>query len=70
MQRLKRYLIVALCHLLILTSVCAGAQVPTRRRDQFTREPGYYIIPFPYSLPGIGKGVVDGLSALVSGWSL
>lgn len=33
-----------------------------RRRDQFTKEPGYYIIPMPYSLPGIGDGFLLGAS--------
>lgn len=27
-----------------------------RRRDQFAKEPGHYIIPMPYRLPGIGEG--------------
>lgn len=31
-----------------------------RRRDQFTKEPGYYIVPMPYSLPGIGEGFLVG----------
>lgn len=29
-----------------------------RRRDQFTKLPGYYVIPMPYSLPGIGDGAL------------
>lgn len=29
-----------------------------RRRDQFSEEPGYVVVPAPYSLPGIGTGIV------------
>jgi hypothetical protein len=30
---------------------------PERRRDQFPKEYGYAIFPYPYSLPGIGSGL-------------
>jgi len=29
-----------------------------RRRDQFSKEPGYLVIPAPYSINGIGKGIM------------
>lgn len=29
-----------------------------RRRDQFQGQPGYYIVPVPYRLTGIGEGVI------------
>lgn len=36
----------------------AGAfGAPERRRDQFPKEPGYAIFPYPYRLPGIGSGL-------------
>ena len=36
----------------------AGAfSAPERRRDQFPKEPGYAIFPYPYRLPGIGSGL-------------
>jgi len=31
-----------------------------RRKDQFSKDPGYYIAPIPYSLPGVGEGVLIG----------
>jgi hypothetical protein len=36
----------------------AGAlSAPDRRRDQFPKEYGYAIFPYPYRLPGIGSGL-------------
>ncbi len=29
-----------------------------RRRDQYLRTPGYFVVPAPYSLPGIGTGMM------------
>lgn len=31
--------------------------VPERRKPQFTYEPGYYVLPLPYSIPGVGEGL-------------
>lgn len=31
--------------------------VPERRKSQFLNEPGYLVIPAPYSMPGVGNGV-------------
>jgi hypothetical protein len=42
------------------STLTANASEIERRRDQFSREPGYYIVPMPYSLPGIGKGFLVG----------
>jgi outer membrane protein assembly factor BamA len=36
----------------------AGAGIPERRRPQFPSEPGHILIPGPYNIEGIGKGVV------------
>jgi outer membrane protein assembly factor BamA len=30
---------------------------PQRRKDQFSTDPGYYVFPMPYSIPGVGEGV-------------
>jgi outer membrane protein assembly factor BamA len=55
-----QFRILALSISLLLISLSSDALALERRRDQFTKEPGYYIIPMPYSLPGIGKGLVVG----------
>ncbi len=50
--------------LTILISVCltgaayADLDVPERRKDQFATDSGYYIIPTPYSIPGLGDGII------------
>ncbi len=44
----------------LLTSFIAEANALDRRRDQFSKEPGHYILPIPYSLPGVGTGVLVG----------
>jgi hypothetical protein len=31
--------------------------VPNRRRSQFMNDPGYYVFPMPYSIPGVGEGL-------------
>lgn len=31
-----------------------------RRKDQFSKDPGYYAVPIPYSLPGLGEGLLIG----------
>lgn len=31
--------------------------LPDRRKAQFTYEPGYYLLPMPYSIPGAGFGL-------------
>ncbi|MDH4246923.1 MAG: hypothetical protein OEW39_03815 [Deltaproteobacteria bacterium] len=43
--------------LFFLTPVVWG-QVPDRRKDQFPSEFSYLIFPAPYSLPGIGSGLL------------
>jgi len=39
-------------------STLAGLELPDRRKDQFLADPGYYIVPTPYSIPGIGSGLI------------
>lgn len=36
----------------------AEFELPERRQDQFLSDPGYYIVPTPYSIPGIGSGLI------------
>jgi hypothetical protein len=31
--------------------------IANRRKEQFTKDSGYALFPYPYSLPGIGKGI-------------
>ena len=33
-------------------------KLPERRGAQFLTDPGYYIVPTPYSIPGIGSGLI------------
>lgn len=51
---------ILLALLIGLTGICPSADAIERRRDQFTKEPGYYIVPMPYSLPGVGDGLIIG----------
>ena len=43
-------------HTVLLVVLMTPADAMERRRDQFTKQPGHYIIPMPYSLPGVGEG--------------
>jgi len=68
MRTLLMRFLYALCLVSTLTSV-SGAQelsgaasidlslVPDRRKEQFQKSFGYALFPYPYSLPGIGKGI-------------
>jgi len=45
--------------LLALLSAAFADEAPSfldRRKDQFFSEPGYYVFPMPYSIPGVGAG--------------
>lgn len=55
MQGIMRFIILAL---LVLETAVAFADTMERRRDQFTKSPGHYVFPMPYSLPGIGEGLL------------
>ncbi|HLG22648.1 MAG TPA: BamA/TamA family outer membrane protein [Candidatus Manganitrophaceae bacterium] len=50
------HFILSLVLLLLLSVHSEALSPPERRRPQFQTEPGYYIIPTPYRLPGIGQG--------------
>lgn len=46
---------------LLLTAVSqsiADIELPERRKDQFLTDPGYYLVPTPYSIPGLGSGLI------------
>lgn len=45
--------------LFLFTASLFGTEwrVPERRKPQFLDEPGYLILPAPYSMPGIGEGI-------------
>ncbi len=36
----------------------AAIELPERRKDQFPTDPGYYLVPAPYSIPGLGDGFI------------
>jgi len=36
----------------------AEVEFPDRRKDQFNKGSGHYVIPSPYSIPGLGEGVL------------
>ncbi len=46
--------------ILIFLLISIDTMAIERRRDQFPTESGYYISPIPYSLPGIGDGILLG----------
>ena len=40
-----------------LSALAEADGVPERRRSQFMNDPGYYVFPMPYSIPGVGEGL-------------
>ena len=51
------------CILLSITLIVtimpvAAIELPERRKDQFPTDPGYYLVPAPYSIPGLGGGFI------------
>ena len=55
-----RHLFLLLVFLAFLPGICLAelsTDIPERRKPQFETEPSYVILPFPYSLPGIGSGL-------------
>ncbi len=57
MKRLRPVLAVLLLFLFPLFSFADDAFPPERRKPQFTTDPGYYVFPMPYSIPGVGEGL-------------
>lgn len=44
---------------ILLTAMPAAAlDLPDRRKDQFPTDSGYYLVPTPYSIPGLGDGFI------------
>ena len=44
--------------LIVITMPVAAIELPERRKDQFPTDPGYYLVPAPYSIPGLGGGFI------------
>ena len=44
--------------LIVITMPVAAIDLPERRKDQFPTDPGYYLVPAPYSIPGLGGGFI------------
>jgi hypothetical protein len=40
-----------------LSALAEYEYLPDRRKPQFMNDPGYYVFPGPYSIPGVGEGV-------------
>jgi hypothetical protein len=64
MQRFVLRFLYVVCLVCVLGSSAAAEEDPAdssiianRRKEQFTKDPGYALFPYPYSLPGIGKGI-------------
>ncbi len=64
MQRILRRFLLAACMAGALVSAADAVEItteesflPDRRKDQFQKSYGYALFPYPYSLPGIGKGL-------------
>lgn len=57
--------------ILLATSALADMDVPERRKDQFYTDSGYYLVPTPYSIPGLGSGfiVVGALTNIQQGYT-
>lgn len=47
-----------LLFLLVVTTVQAEMNLPERRKEQFHSGSGHYVIPSPYSIPGLGDGLL------------
>ena len=55
-RKLYTTLTMAVVTCLIYTSTIIASPFE-RRRDQFKNTSGYLVLPFPYSIPGVGEGV-------------
>lgn len=45
---------------LLMHAMASSAAIdwPERRKEQFATDPGYYVVPTPYSIPGLGDGFI------------
>jgi hypothetical protein len=64
MLRVFQRVLFTACLVFLLGSGAGAAEdpvdssvIPDRRKDQFQKSYGYALFPYPYSLPGIGKGL-------------
>ncbi len=64
MQKIAKRFLLAACLMGALASSSEAVEItaeesflPDRRKDQFQKSYGYALFPYPYSLPGIGKGI-------------
>ena len=64
MQKIAKLFLLAACMVIVLASPANALEVtaeetyfPDRRKNQFQKSYGYALFPYPYSLPGIGKGI-------------
>jgi outer membrane protein assembly factor BamA len=57
---MRKTVLLFLCSLILCTAVIPAEafEFPERRRTQFSKEPGHLLIPAPYSLEGIGDGII------------
>ena len=62
MSYLQKALTIIL-QIILFVSFITPANAMERRRDQFAKEPGHYIVPMPYSVPGLGQGLLLGVLA-------
>lgn len=56
MCKITRLIIMSLLGVFIMSGESEAEIIPERRKPQFQNEPGYYIIPTPYKIPGMGVG--------------
>ena len=52
-----RYTLLSLA-ILVTVTPAAAIDLPERRKDQFPTDSGYYLVPAPYSIPGLGEGFI------------
>lgn len=54
----RTFIISVFLNALVIYSAMALDIIPDRRKNQFSSEYAWYVIPFPYSYPGIGDGII------------
>ena len=50
--------LIVLCLFMLILSPESSSALFERRKEQFLMEPSYMILPLPYSIPGIGSGIM------------
>ncbi len=56
---MKKAILLLLCSMIFTMAALpeAAAELPERRRPQFSTDPGHLLIPAPYSIEGVGDGI-------------